>query len=63
MNTETYYMLDGSYEVQPVTATISNVSKTYWASVNVGPDGTYYFNMTEAYSVPGIETLFDESEV
>lgn len=61
--TETIYMFDGSYEAQPVTATANSVSKTYWASVEIGQDGTYYFSWAEAYSVPEVETLFDESEV
>lgn len=60
---ETIYMFDGSYEAQPITTIRTNVSKTYWASVEIGQDGTYYFNLAEAYSVPEVETLFDESEV
>lgn len=56
-------MLDGSYDAQPVTVTTNSVSKTYWGSMVIGLDGTCYFNWTEAYSIPGIETLFDESEV
>ena len=63
MSTETHNMLDGSYDAQPVTVTTNSVSKTYWGSMVIGLDGTCYFNWTEAYSIPGIETLFDESEV
>ena len=63
MSTETYNMLAEGYEIPPVTTSRTDVSKTYWGSLEVGQDGTYYISWAEAYSVPEVGTLFDESEV
>ena len=56
-------MLAEGYEIPPVTTSRTDVSKTYWGSLEVGQDGTYYISWAEAYSVPEVGTLFDESEV